>query len=344
MPLIPKASYPALQEPAGVAWQREMQTAFRSLTPLLAYLELDPALAPERLSADPAFPLLIPRGFASRMAKGDWRDPLLLQILPLARENQEVAGFRSDAVGDLPSQIVPGLLHKYASRALLMVSHQCAVHCRYCFRREFPYGDLPRGPEAWEEAWAYLGQAQGLDEIILSGGDPLLLDNRRLERILERILALPSIRTLRLHTRLPIVLPSRIEPGLLALLGAAAERMSLVMVIHANHAAEIDAACARALQALRSTGALLLNQSVLLAGVNDDADTLADLSRALIRNGALPYYLHQLDRVTGTAHYEVEEARGRGLIESLRGKLPGYAIPRYVREIAGEAYKTPLSG
>jgi EF-P beta-lysylation protein EpmB len=321
-----------------------MQAAFRSLAPLLAYLELDPLQAPEGLAADPAFPLLIPRSFASRMRKGDWRDPLLLQTLPWERENRPAAGFVADAVGDLPSQIVPGLLHKYSSRALLMVSHQCAVHCRYCFRREFPYGDLPRGAESWEAAWAYLESAQGLDEIILSGGDPLFLDNRRLERILERILALPGIRTLRIHTRLPIVLPSRVEPGLLALLGAAAERMALVIVAHANHAAELDAECGEALRALRSTGALLLNQSVLLAGVNDEAGTLADLSRTLIKHGVLPYYLHQLDRVSGTSHFEVPEARGRALIESLRGKLPGYAVPRYVREIPGEAFKTPLAG
>jgi L-lysine 2,3-aminomutase len=321
-----------------------MQGAFRNLESLLIHLELDPSQAPERMLADPTFPLLIPKSFASRMAKGDWRDPLLLQVLPLARETEEAPGFRPDAVGDLPSQIVPGLLHKYASRALLMVSHQCAVHCRYCFRREFPYGDLPRGQAGWDQAWAYLESAQGVDEIVLSGGDPLFLDNRRLERILERAAELPGIHTVRFHTRLPIVLPSRVEPDLLALLRTLAERKTLVVVVHANHGNEIDAECARALDALRGAGAVLLNQAVLLAGVNDDAEALADLSRALMRSGALPYYLHQLDRVTGTAHFEVPEAKGRALIEELRGKLPGYAVPRYVRETAGEPYKTPLSG
>ncbi|HKP95869.1 MAG TPA: EF-P beta-lysylation protein EpmB [Fibrobacteria bacterium] len=341
LPKVPDIAPLGLAE--ATAWQKEMQGAFRSLEALLRYLDLDPALAPERLAGDPAFPLLTPKSFASRMAKGDWRDPLLLQILPLARENAAAPGFCADAVGDLPSQIIPGLLHKYASRALMMVSHQCAVHCRYCFRREFPYGDLPRGQAGWDRAWAYLESAEGVDELVLSGGDPLFLDNRRLERILEKVLSLPGIRTLRVHTRLPIVLPSRVEPGLLSLLRAAADRKSLVLVVHANHAAELDADCAGALRSLRAAGALMLNQAVLLAGVNDDADTLADLSRALIRCGVLPYYLHQLDRVTGTAHFEVAEARGRALIESLRGKLPGYAIPRYVREIPGEAYKTPLS-
>ena len=279
------------------------------------------------------------------MKRGDWRDPLLLQVLPQVRENQAAPGFLPDAVGDLASQVVPGLLHKYSSRALLMVSHQCAVHCRYCFRREFPYGDLPRGQTGWDEAWAYIEGVEGrkvLDELVLSGGDPLFLDNRRLERILERAVAVPHIKTIRFHTRLPIVLPSRVEPGLLALLRATAESKTLVVVVHANHANEIDAECGTALNALRGAGAILLNQAVLLAGVNDDADILADLSRTLMRYGTLPYYLHQLDRVTGTVHFEVAESKGLELIEALRGKLPGYAVPRYVRETAGEPNKTPI--
>ncbi|MEO6098571.1 MAG: KamA family radical SAM protein [Fibrobacteria bacterium] len=335
-----------------------MHEAFRSLEPLLRFLELDPAsprfppspdpsrekLSPtSELLADPAFPILVPRSFAERIAKGDWNDPLLLQILPRAGENAAAAGFQSDAVGDLQSQIVPGLLHKYASRALLMVSHQCAVHCRYCFRREFPYGDLPRGQADWDQAWEYLEQADGVDEIVLSGGDPLFLDNRRLERILDRARGISRIRTIRIHTRLPVVLPSRVEPGLLALLSSAAAEKSVIVVVHANHGNEIDATCGRALDALRGAGAMLLNQAVLLAGINDDAQVLADLSRALLRHGTLPYYLHQLDRVTGTAHFETAEARGRELIERMREMLPGYAVPRYVRESAGEPFKTPIS-
>jgi L-lysine 2,3-aminomutase len=320
-----------------------MQEAFRNLGGLLRYLDLDPSGTSGTLLADPGFPILTPKSFASRMAKGDWRDPLLLQVLPRTLENAAMTGFNDDAVGDLASQIVPGLLHKYSSRALMMVSHQCAVHCRYCFRREFPYGDLPRGQAGWDEAWAYLESARDIDEIILSGGDPLFLDNRRLERILERAASLPSIRTIRFHTRLPIVLPSRVETGLLALLRSIADRKSLVIVVHANHGNEIDGECARALNSLRAAGAMMLNQAVLLKDVNDDVDALADLSRRLVACGTLPYYLHQLDRVTGTAHFEVPESRGLELIESLRGKLPGYAVPRYVRETAGEPYKTPLS-
>jgi EF-P beta-lysylation protein EpmB len=321
-----------------------MQAAFRSLGSLLIYLGLDPDAAPEALAADPAFPLLVPRPFAARMAKGDWADPLLAQVLPRAREAAEVAGFAADAVGDLPAQIVPGVLHKYASRALLMVSHQCAVHCRYCFRREFPYGDLPRGRDDWEKAWDYLADAEGVDEIVFSGGDPLFLDNRKLASLLERAASLPRIRTVRFHTRIPVVLPSRLDSDLLDLLRAAATRQTLVVVIHANHARELGPDCDAALAALRAAGAVLLNQAVLLRGVNDDAEALADLSRALIARGVLPYYLHQLDRVQGTAHFEVGETQGRLLIEELRGKLPGYAVPRYVREVAGERSKTPLAG
>jgi EF-P beta-lysylation protein EpmB len=223
-----------------------------------------------------------------------------------------------------------------------MASPNCAVHCRYCFRREFPYAEMPRGNDGWEEAWDYLEGAEGVDELVLSGGDPLFLDDRRLERILERIVTIPRIRTVRIHTRLPIVLPSRVDRGLSALLEEAAGRWTVVVVVHANHPAEIAADCPEALEAMRKAGALVLNQAVLLKRINDRADTLAELSRRLLRHGVLPYYLHQLDRVTGAAHFEVPEEDGLRLMESLRGKLPGYAVPRFVREVAGEPCKRPL--
>lgn len=350
MPILPYASLPGpapeipgnAGNPVGAAWQREMQAAFRSLPALLAHLGLDPAHAPEGILPDPAFPVLVTRSFADRMARENWRDPLLLQMLPRSAENRSLEGFHDDAVGDLDSQVVPGLLHKYASRALLLVAPNCAVHCRYCFRRAFPYGDLPRGRDGWEEAWTYLENAEGVDELVFSGGDPLFLDDRRLERILVRASSLPSVATLRFHTRLPVVLPSRVDAGLLSLVREAARTRSVVFVVHVNHPAELAGDCPPALEALRAAGALLLNQAVLLRGVNDDADILAELSRALIRRGVLPYYLHQLDRVTGTAHFEVPEERGRALVEELRRKLPGYAVPRHVREVAGEPFKRPL--
>ncbi len=324
-------------------WQKDMQKAFRRLEPLLDYLQLDPKDAPFALALDSAFPILVSENFASAMRKGDWLDPLLLQILPLASEENSTAGFNPDAVGDLPAQIIPGLLHKYASRALLMVSPHCAIHCRYCFRREFPYADLPHSQQAWEPAWEYLRDAKSINEIVFSGGDPLFLDNRQVQSLLDSAIAIPNIHTLRFHTRLPIVLPSRMDVRLLELFKAAASVKSLVIVIHANHANEITAPVARALVELRSNGALLLNQTVLLKGINDNAEALIALSHRLIQQGVLPYYLHQLDRVTGTAHFEVEEKRGLEIIEEMRAKLPGYLIPKYVREEAGQAFKSPLN-
>jgi EF-P beta-lysylation protein EpmB len=324
-------------------WQREMQTAFRALPALLDYLELDPATAPEALLADPDFPLLVPRNYAARMRKGDWRDPLLLQVLPRSRERDTLPGFLNDAVGDAPAQIVPGLLHKYKSRALLMVSPNCAVHCRYCFRREYPYANLPRTRESWETAWAYLEANPDIDEVILSGGDPLSLDNRRLAGFLERAASIPRIATLRMHTRWLIVLPSRVDAGFLELAGEISRKKTFIVVVHANHPDELTGDCPAALKAIRSQGALLLNQSVLLKGVNDDGATLAELSRRLLRSGVLPYYLHQLDRVTGAGHFEMEESRGLELMAILRRKLPGYLVPQYVREIAGQESKLPVT-
>jgi L-lysine 2,3-aminomutase len=327
---------------AATDWQKDMQRAFRSIEPLFTYLGLDPIQAPKRLHPDPKFPILVTQSFASRMQKGDWNDPLLLQILPLAVENLPTPGFQADAVGDLAAQIIPGVLHKYSSRALLMLSPQCAIHCRYCFRREFPYGQMPRGQAGWDGAWEYLRMAEDIDEIIFSGGDPLFLDNRKLTQLFERAMTLSSIKTIRIHTRLPVVLPSRFESGLLSLFKTVAVKKTLIVVIHANHVNEIDANCAKALAEIRQTGAILLNQTVLLKDINDKAETLIALSQNLIQHGVLPYYLHQLDRVSGTAHFEVSENQGRKIIAEMREKLPGYAVPRYVQEIAGKAHKTPI--
>ncbi len=341
LPKPPGAPIPTAHGPRD--WQKDMQDALRGRDALLQFLELNPTEAPESLLENPKFPILVPRGFARRMRPKDWRDPLLAQVLALSRENLRVDDFSDDAVGDLASQVVPGVLHKYASRVLMMISAQCAIHCRYCFRREFPYGDLPRGKDGHEDAWSYLENAEGVDEIVFSGGDPLFLDNKRLEGILDHAASLPRIRTLRFHTRLPIVLPSRIDSGLVNMLAKAGDTRAVVMVVHANHPNELDETTRMAAQALRRAGVLLLNQTVLLHGINDDADTLADLSRALVAQGILPYYLHQLDRVSGTAHFETPESHGLELIASLREKLPGYAVPAYVRELAGEKHKRPLT-
>jgi len=323
-------------------WQRELQSAFRELGDLLAYLRLDQAQAPQDLWKNPHFPLRVPVSFAQRMKPQDWMDPLLRQVLPTESEKNPAEGFTSDAVGDLQAQVIPGLLHKYANRALFMASPHCAVHCRYCFRREFPYGELPKAQVDWDRAWDYLAASPGIQEIIFSGGDPLFLDNRRVAALIRRALAIPHVHTLRFHTRIPIVLPSRLESELIAILSECAENTSVVMVIHANHPRELHEDCLAPLRALRKAGLLILNQAVLLRHVNDDEDTLVALSQALIQAGIMPYYLHQLDRVSGTSHFEVAEQRGLALMQAIRKRLPGYAMPTYVREIAGEAHKTPL--
>jgi EF-P beta-lysylation protein EpmB len=233
-------------------------------------------------------------------------------------------------------------LHKYAGRALLIAAGSCAVHCRYCFRREYPYGDEPRRLDDWEAALSVIAADDSLHEIILSGGDPLMLTDARLGAIVERLAGVPHLRRLRIHSRLPIVLPDRITDGLLTLLRGT--RLTPIMVVHANHPAEIAGDCRDALALCVQSGMTTLNQAVLLRGVNDDADELAVLCERLIDVGVLPYYLHQLDRVRGAAHFEVDERVGRALIEALRERLPGYAVPRYVREEAGEECKRVISG
>ncbi|OOG50243.1 EF-P beta-lysylation protein EpmB [Rhodanobacter sp. C01] len=289
---------------------------------------------------DAGFALRVPRGFVARMRHGDPADPLLLQVLPQRVEHDHVEGFTTDAVGDMAAKAGQGLLHKYDGRALLIASGSCAVNCRYCFRRHFPYGEEIAAAGQWREALSRVREDPSIRELILSGGDPLALATGKLEELSRGLADLPYVTRLRIHTRLPVVLPERIDAPFLAWLDAVP--VQKVVVLHANHAneldADVDAACAR----LRDAGAILLNQSVLLRGINDDADALADLSERLFAAGVLPYYLHQLDRVQGTAHFEVEDARALALLDALRARLPGYLVPRLVREMAGDASKRPL--
>lgn len=285
------------------------------------------------------FPLRVPLAYLGRMRPGDAADPLLRQVLPLAEEDRKAPGFTRDPVGDLAAATTPGLLRKYAGRALLVVTGACPVHCRYCFRRHFPYAEHA-GRAAWEGALAELAQDRSIREVILSGGDPLTVSDERLGALVRRIAAIPHVRRLRLHTRTPVVLPSRVQEALLTWLADCP--LSTAIVLHANHPAELDDAVASAVRRLAATGATLLNQAVLLRGVNDDADVLAALSERLFEVGVLPYYLHQLDRVAGAAHFEVEDARARALVAEIRDRLPGYLVPRLVREQAGAVSKVPL--
>jgi L-lysine 2,3-aminomutase len=323
-------------------WQRQLRTAFRSTTALLEYLHLDARNSPYELSCGRSFPLRVPIGLADRMRKGDWFDPLLLQVLPRKEEGLEHPGFTDDAVGDAQAVKAPGLLHKYTTRVLILASPSCAMHCRYCFRRRMPRHAFLRSTGDITATCRYIAQHTEVEEVILSGGDPLLLSNHRLDRLFSALIAVPHVRTVRIHTRAPVTLPSRVDTELVDMLWSLNRSVTCVVVIHANIAQEIDEKVSDALSALRTTGAIMLNQSVLLKGINDSAEALAALSKALVSNGVLPYYLHQLDRARGTGHFEVDEPTGRSLMARLRALLPGYAVPRYVREIAGEQSKMPL--
>jgi EF-P beta-lysylation protein EpmB len=274
------------------------------------------------------------------MRTGDPQDPLLRQVLPLDDEDKIVAGFDFDAVGDGAALAATGVIHKYEGRALLVATGSCAVHCRYCFRRHFDYSAETAASQHWQDAIAWLRSDPGISELLLSGGDPLSLATHKLAELTDAIRDLPGLRRIRLHTRLPIVLPERVDTGLLDWISKLP--WAVTVVVLANHPNEIDASVDAALADLRKAGAVLLNQAVLLRGVNDRVEVLAELSERLFDAGVLPYYLHQLDRVAGTAHFEVDEAHARGLHSALQSSLPGYLVPRLVREIPGAASKIPL--
>src|SRR5690606_18586497 len=287
------------------------------------------------------FPLRVPRGFVARMRPGDPADPLLRQVLPVVDEERLVPGFSLDAVGDAAARRGGGLIHKYNGRALLIATGSCAVNCRYCFRRHYPYADDTAAAAGWREAVELIRGDASIHEVILSGGDPLSLADHKLAELTDALRDIPQLRRLRIHTRLPIVLPERVDAGLLAWLRGLP--WPLAVVVHANHANEFDAAVDAAMAALREAGATLLNQAVLLRGVNDSVDALAGLCERGFVAGVLPYYVHQLDRVAGAAHFEVDDDEALALHAALTARLPGYLLPRLVREIAGQPGKTPLA-
>lgn len=338
---IDAAPVPPLAEPGSEAlalppWQRTLQTAVRDPSELLRLLDLSPAAL--GAAADVAFPLLVPRGFVARMRKGDPHDPLLKQVWPQGEELVATEGFTADPVSE-QELAAGGVIQKYPGRVLLIASGACPLHCRYCFRREFPYSAQLASRADWSTALAELRNVSDAREAILSGGDPLSLSNRRLGDLIAR-LADTSLKTVRIHTRFPIAIPERIDAGLLRVLRST--KLETVVVVHSNHANELDAAVERGLGALRPELTALLNQSVLLRGINDDAAVLAGLSERLFKCGVLPYYLHLLDRVAGAAHFDVDEETAKALVATLRARLPGYLVPRLVREIPGRSSKTPF--
>ena len=321
-------------------WRKALSQAVRNPAELLELLALPPELLPAAQQAAAQFPLRVPRSYVARMQKGDPADPLLRQVLPLGDELIAAERFSADPVGDLDAMAIPGLLHKYTGRVLLITTAACGVHCRYCFRRHFPYGEANAASQDWQAALDYIAADPSIHEVILSGGDPLSLSDQRLSQLVAQLAAIPHLLRLRLHTRQVIVLPQRVDAELLAWLDAC--RLQTVIVVHANHANEINQEVTAALLQLKNAGVSLLNQSVLLKGVNDDVQVLARLSERLFAAQVLPYYLHQLDRVEGARHFEVSDKRALKLVTELRAHLPGYLVPRLVRELAGQMAKIPL--
>jgi len=332
---------PALPAFVEHSWQQELRQAIRDPAELCRRLSLESTWAVEAVDGSRQFPLFVPPAYLERICPGDPADPLLRQVLPLAAEGKAVEGFSADPVADSAAELQPGVLQKYAGRALLITTGACAVHCRYCFRRHYPYEQSPHSDSAWDHALGAIAADDSVEEVILSGGDPLMLVDQRLSRLVEKIASLPHVSRLRVHTRLPIMVPSRVTKELLDWL--AGSRLHPVMVIHANHARELGDDVAAALAKLRQAGVLLLNQAVLLRGVNDSIASQCELSRRLVAVGVVPYYLHQLDRVAGAAHFEVPIDEGLRIVDKMRTLLPGYLMPQYVQELPGEPHKTVLA-
>ncbi|WP_089730167.1 EF-P beta-lysylation protein EpmB [Modicisalibacter muralis] len=321
-------------------WQAQLSDAIRDPRALLARLGLDESWLPGAEAGHALFETRVPEAYLARMRHGDPHDPLLRQVLPLASETDAVSGFIDDPLEEAAHTPRRGLIHKYHGRALLIGSPACAINCRYCFRRHFPYAENSPSRAQWQETLDYLRADTSIHEAILSGGDPLACGDKRLAWLVEQLDGIPNLVRLRIHTRLPVVIPDRVDGALLGWLSAT--RLQTVMVLHINHANEIDASVVDACARLRAAGATLLNQSVLLRGVNDSIDTLAELSERLFAAGVLPYYLHVLDPVAGAAHFDVPDDEAIRLVDALRQRLAGFLLPRLVREVPGERSKTPL--
>ncbi len=325
-------------EPKTTPWREALRRAFRRPGELFDFLGLEST--DSKAEPAPRFPMLVPREFARRMQPGNRQDPLLLQVLPETSEHEDTAGFVSDPVGDHASRQARGLLHKYAGRVLLISTGACAVHCRYCFRQEFPYAAEHAGPDRWQAAIDYIRSRPEIHEVILSGGDPLMLSSERLGQLTDQLAEIGHIRRLRLHSRLPVVLPTRVNERLCRWISTLP--WPVAIVIHANHAREFDTEVDQAMARLRDSGACLFNQAVLLAGINDTPKALTDLMERSFSAYVIPYYLHMLDRVRGTARFDCDRQHALALHETLRVQLSGYLVPRLVREQVGAPYKLPV--
>lgn len=318
-------------------WQQQLSKAFTSIDDLCCYLGLSLDELPISQAASKNFPLRVPLSFAASIEKGNPNDPLLRQVLPIADELRTYPNYSNDPVGDIDAVVIPGLLHKYNGRVLLINTGSCAINCRYCFRRNFPYNELQLSKRQEASVIDYIKSDPTITEVILSGGDPLLLNDARLSQLIKQLEAIDHVKRIRIHSRLPIVLPARITDELANIFAVCSKQ--IVLVVHANHANEINERTATAFKLLKNKGIALFNQSVLLKGVNDNAATLCELSEKLFAHGIIPYYLHLLDKATGTGHFEVPEAEAKILIEQVQHRLPGYLVPKLVKEIAGAESK-----
>lgn len=320
-----------------VSWQNALKRSIRSGIELCQRLDINPSLFCS--SAEQDFPVFAPLEYVRRMQLGDSNDPLFRQVMATQEETIGASGL-ADAVGDLAAQKTPGLLQKYDRRVLMIATGACAVHCRYCFRRHYPYGSAPVSKKGWLNSLSWISQDDSIDEIILSGGDPLTLADESLSWLISEIVKIRHIRRIRIHTRVPVVIPQRICVSMLEWVSNC--KLPLFFVLHFNHATELDSPTRKSLELLRKSGASLLNQAVLLQGVNDSFEAQRDLCLALVDQQVLPYYLHQLDLVQGALHFEVSDDKARQILAGLQSHLPGYAVPKLVREQPGRRSKTPL--
>ncbi len=337
--MIP-ASPAVVHSDSTLGWQEEIAQSLRSPQQLIELLQLPEKALQGMERGHRQFPIRATESFLRRIKPGNLHDPLLRQILPLPEEDEVSPGYLQDPVGDCAAACGNGILKKYHGRVLLITTPACGIHCRYCFRRHHPYREQSLPSEKMQAAIEWIQGHAEIHEVILSGGDPLMVGNRRLDQLLSALETIPHLKTLRIHTRMPIITPQRIDPTLLQRLQQSPLR--IVMVIHCNHPNELDRGVVRSLESIAHSGITLLNQSVLLRGVNDSVSTLERLSHGLHQTGVLPYYLHLLDRVQGSHHFEVAEERAVVLMEKLGERVPGYLMPRLVREIKGESRKIPV--
>lgn len=322
-------------------WQQLLAGAFRRADELLQYLNIPLDALPVSQIALQQFPMLVPRPFAAQMEKGNPHDPLLRQVLPLNAELEDIPGYVTDPLAEKHSNIQQGIIHKYHGRVLLLAASGCAVNCRYCFRRHFPYDDNRISRQQWQETLHYVAGDSSIEEVILSGGDPLMLKDQHLADLIQAIEAIPHVTRLRIHTRLPVVIPQRTTDVLCSMLKRS--RLQVSCVLHINHANELTRQHQTSWHKLRAAGVTLFNQAVLLKGVNNSLRVLSDLHKQLFEFGVIPYYLHLLDPVAGAAHFDVSQTEALTLHQQMRQTLPGYLVPRLVREEGGKASKTPIT-